>query len=92
MTESQLREYVRRELLREQLLKENYGVYMSAKDLYDIFDRIKDVWEVTKVAIKDVLSATVYVYDVAVAANGEEIAEARSRFTTRKEKIGRAHV
>lgn len=81
MNEAHLRQYVRRELLRE------YGVYMSAQDLYDIFDSIKDVWEVTKVAIKDVLSAAVYVYDVAVAVNGEEIAEARKQFNSRKEKI-----
>jgi nucleotide-binding universal stress UspA family protein len=82
MNESVLRQYVRRELL-----KEEYGSYMSAQDLYDIFDSIKDVWEVTKVAIKDVLSAAVYVYDVAVAANGEEIAKAQKRFYDDKQKI-----
>lgn len=82
MTEAKLRQYVRRELLRE-----NYGVYMSAQDLYDIFDSIKDVWEVTKVAIKDVLSAAVYVYDVAVAVNGEEIEKARNRYKVDKDKI-----
>lgn len=82
MTEAALRQYVRRELL-----KEEYGAYMTAQDLYDIFDSIKDVWEVTKVAIKDVLSAAVYVYDVAVAANGEEIAKAQKRFYDDKQKI-----
>ena len=82
MTEAKLRQYVRRELLRE-----DYGAYMSAQDLYDIFDSIKDVWEVTKVAIKDVLSAAVYVYDVAVAVNGEEIEKARNRYKVDKDKI-----
>jgi len=82
MTETQLRQYVRQELLREE-----YGAFLTADDLYKVFDSIKDVWEVTKVAIKDVLSAAVYVYDVAVAVNGEEIAEAKKKFTTRKEKI-----
>ena len=82
MNEAKLREYVRRELL-----KEEYGAFLTADDLYKVFDSIKDVWKVAKVAIKDVLSASVYVYDVAVAANGEEIAKAREKFTNRKQEI-----
>jgi hypothetical protein len=82
MDETKLRGYVRQEMLNEM-----YGAYMSAQDFYDILGSIKDIWNVTKVAIKDVLSAAVYAYDVTIAVDGKQIEEATKRFYAEKDRI-----
>jgi len=87
MNESQIREYIRKELSNRKVINEMYGAYMSSQDFYDIFDMVKDVWEVTKIAIKDILSSTAYVYDVFVALDGKAIQAAQEAFGQRKERI-----
>lgn len=91
MNESQIRGYIRRELSNRKVINEMYGAYMDSQDFYDIFDMVKNVWTMTKIAIKDILSSTAYVYDVFVALDGQAIEKAQGEFKVRKERITDAY-
>lgn len=82
MTETQLRSYIRKEILRE-----SGGVYLDASDLQAIWSSVVDAFEMAKVAFKDVLSSAVYTFDVFTAENLEEIEAAKKNFQARKERI-----
>ena len=81
MRESQLRSYIRKEILRES------GVYTTVADLEAIWSSVVDAFELVKVAFKDVLSSTAYVFDVFTAEDLEAIEKAKDNFQARKERI-----
>jgi hypothetical protein len=82
VTESQLRKYIRKEIL-----KESNGVYMDVSDLTAIWDSIVDAFEMVKVSFKGILSSTKYMFDVFTAPNLEEIEKAKTNYQARKERI-----
>jgi hypothetical protein len=82
--ESQLRKYIRKEVLRENF---GGGVYMDASDLAAVWGSIVDAFDMVKVSFKDVLSSTTYAYDVFTAPNLQAIEEAHKDYEARKERI-----
>lgn len=85
MTESDLRRYVRAEILNE------YAGEVRYEDFSKVFDAFKHVFKVAGTAIKSIGSALVLNYDIIVAPSEKEIKEAKERYAVRRTDIEREY-
>ena len=85
MTESDLRRYVRTEILNE------YAGEVRYEDFAKVFDALKQVFKVAGTAVKSIGSALVLNYNIAVDSSEDEIRQAKERYDSRRSDIEREY-